>query len=83
MINIDQALLNPSEVFVSPHDVVSHQDLSHSQKVEVLRRWALDAQALQVAEDENMTAPPQQRSSRLDEVMNALHELGETLDPKS
>jgi hypothetical protein len=49
----------------------------------VLRRWALDAQALQVAEDENMTAPPHQRSNRLDEVMHALHELGENLDPKS
>jgi hypothetical protein len=54
-----------------------------AKKIEILRRWALDAQALQVAEDENMTAPPHQRSSRLDEVMKALHELGERLDPKS
>ena len=83
MIDIDQALLSPSEVFVSPNDVVHHQDLSRSQKIEILRRWALDAQALQVAEDENMTAPPHQRSNRLDEVMTALHELGERLDPKS
>ena len=53
MIDIDQALLSPSEVFVSPNDVVHHQDLSRSQKIEILRRWALDAQALQVAEDES------------------------------
>jgi hypothetical protein len=83
MINIDQALSNPSEVFVSPTDVMHHQELSRTQKIEVLRRWAQDAQALQVAEDENMTAPPHERSDRLDEVMKALHELGESLDPKS
>jgi hypothetical protein len=55
--------------------VRQHRDLSRSQKIDVLRRWAQDAQALEVAEDENMTAPPHQRSSRLDEVMKALHDL--------
>ena len=83
MIDIEQARLNPSAVFASPSEVLHHQDLSRTQKIEVLRRWAQDAQALQVAEDENMTAPPDQRSSRLDEVMKSLHELGAALDPKT
>ena len=47
------------------------------------KAFAQDAQALQVAEDENMTAPPQEPSSRLDEVMQALHDLDAELDPES
>ena len=83
MIDIDKAQLNPSEVFASPNEVLQHRDLSRTQKIEVLRRWAQDAQALQVAEDENMTAPPQQPSSCLDEVMQALHDLDAELAPES
>lgn len=83
MIDIDKARLNPAAIFASPNDVLHHRDLSRPQKIEVLRRWAQDAQALQVAEDENMTAPPQQPSSRLDEVMQALHDLHAELDPES
>jgi hypothetical protein len=83
MIDLDKARLNPSAIFASPNDVLHHRDLSRLQKIEVLRRWAQDAQALQVAEDENMTAPPQQPSSRLDEVMQALHDLDAELDPES
>jgi hypothetical protein len=83
MIDMDKALLSPSAVFASPSQVLHHQTLSRAQKIDILRRWALDAQALQVAEDENMTAPPQQRPSLLDEVMQALHDLDATLDPKS
>jgi hypothetical protein len=83
MIDMDQARLNPSAVFASPSDVLQHRDLSRTQKIDVLRRWAQDAQALQVAEDENMTAPPYQRSSQLDEVMKALHDLDAELNPES
>jgi len=57
MIDMDKALLSPSAVFASPNQVLHHQHLSRSQKIDILRRWALDAHALQVAEDENMTAP--------------------------
>ncbi len=83
MIDINQAMSNPSAVFASPHEVLHHQALSHQQKIEILRQWAQDAQALQVAEDESMTAPQTQPSSRLDDVMQALHELGEERDPAS
>jgi hypothetical protein len=83
MIDLDKARLNPSEVFASPNDILQHRELSRAQKIEVLRRWAQDAQALQVAEDENMTAPPQQPASRLDEVMKALHDLDAELAPES
>jgi len=83
MIDKNDALWNPSSVFASPQDVLKQQNLSRSQKVEVLRRWAQEAEALQVAEDENMTPPPEHGSSRLDEVIQALHELGEELDPNS
>jgi hypothetical protein len=83
MIDLEKARLNPSAIFASPNDVLHHRELSRTQKIEVLRRWAQDAQALQVAEDENMTAPPQQPSSRLDEVVQALHDLDADLDPES
>lgn len=82
MIDMDKARLNPSAVFASPNDVMQNRELSRSQKIDVLRRWAQDAQALQVADDENMTASPHQRSSRLDEIMKALHDLDAELNPE-
>ena len=83
MIDINQAMSNPSAVFASPNEVVHHQELSRDQKLEILRQWAQDEEALQVAEDESMSAPQNQRDSRLDDVMSALHDLGEERDPAS
>jgi hypothetical protein len=74
MIDLDHAMLHPAAVFATPGEVLQHADLSREQKIDILRRWALDARALQVAEDENMTAP-RPTPSRLDDVLKALHDL--------
>jgi len=67
--DIEQALTSPTAVFDAPTEVVDAPGLSTAQKIEILRRWELDARALQRATEENMTGgerPP------LDEVNAAL-----------
>lgn len=81
MIDIDYAMLNPSAVFDSPSEVLHHTDLSREQKIDILRRWALDARAMQVAEDENMTAP-RPTPSHLDDVLKALHAMDVEFHPE-
>jgi hypothetical protein len=73
--DIGRAMTSPSAVFDRPVEVLQRQDLSQTQKIEILKRWELDSRALQRATDESMSGgePPQ-----LDEVNDALL----TLDPK-
>jgi hypothetical protein len=73
--DIDRALTSPTAVFDHPEEVVEHTDLSLTEKIEILKRWELDARALQRATDESMGGgePP-----LLDEVNEALL----LLDPK-
>ena len=80
MIDVDQAMVNPSSVFDAPDAVCHSADLSREQKIDILRRWALDERAMQVAEDENMAAP-RPTSSRLDEILKVLHAMGEEFHP--
>ncbi len=77
MTDLDRALLNPASIFASPDEVLAHEDLSHQQKIEILRRWEYDERELQVAEEENMAGGP---SDMLDEILRALHELGAGVD---
>lgn len=72
---IEQAMISPTAVFDSPAEVVAAASLTAEQKVEILKRWELDARALQRATEENMSGgePP-----LLDEVNAALT----ALDPK-
>ncbi|NLY92778.1 MAG: hypothetical protein GXY23_02010 [Myxococcales bacterium] len=53
-IDRERALLNPSEVFGSPDELLAYEGLSRSEKIEILRRWAYEAAELSVAEDEGM-----------------------------
>lgn len=73
--DISRAMTSPTSVFDRPMEVLQRQDLSHTQKIEILKRWELDARALQRATDESMGGgePPD-----LDAVNKALLEL----DPK-
>ena len=66
-------MLNPALVFLGPEDVLQHDELTRTQKIEVLRRWKFDALQLQVAEEENMGS--EQPSDILDRVLQALHAL--------
>ena len=72
MININQALLDPSSVFFKPRDVLGCDELSKKQKVEILKRWEYDARELEVADEENMGGID---PDILDEILEALHEL--------
>jgi hypothetical protein len=77
MTDIDRALMDPTNVFRTPQKVLESQDLSHQQKIEVLRHWEYDVRELQVAEEENM---PGQSRIALDEILKALRELGAGVD---
>lgn len=73
-MNLQQALDDPSSVFAAPADVVRSGEMSREQKIQILRGWEYEARTLEVAQDENMMGG---RSSRLAEVLDALHALGE------
>lgn len=73
-MNLQQALDDPSSCFASPADVVRSAEITHAEKTQILRRWEYDARLLEVAQEENMTGGT---ASRLQEVLDALHALGE------
>ena len=70
--DVERAMVSPVMVFDHPSEVVSSVDLTQNEKIELLKRWELDARALQRASDENMTGgePPE-----LDAVNEALARL--------
>jgi hypothetical protein len=75
MVDIEQALLDPTSVFGHPKDVLSHPELTREQKIEILRRWAYDAKELEVADEENMHHETRNEDI-LDDILQALNELG-------
>lgn len=75
-IDLDRALTNPALEFDNPKDVLTAVGLSTAQKIEILKRWELDARALQRATDESMGGGEE---PRLDEVNEALA----VLDPEN
>ena len=72
-IDLRQAMLDPTVVFHDPEEVLQQDDLTRSQKIEILRRWKYDALQLQVAEEENMGG--EEPSDILDRVLEALRAL--------
>lgn len=77
-IDLNVAMVDPAAAFDTPEDVVNHHDLTHEQKVEILRRWEYDAHEVEVAEEEGMrNGPP---SDLLDRIIRALHELGAAIE---
>ncbi len=78
MIDVTKAMLDPSMVFNEPNDVVASNELTRDQKIEILRRWEIDAHALEVAEDEAGTAVL--GPEMFDRVVQALHTLGAERD---
>ncbi|MDJ0896162.1 MAG: hypothetical protein QNJ92_13550 [Alphaproteobacteria bacterium] len=80
MIDVQQAMLDPTSAFKDPTEVVSDENLSRDQKVEILRRWEYDAHQLEVAEEEAGMAV--RRPDMFDRVLQALHTLGVELDPE-
>lgn len=70
--DVERAMISPVMVFDSPLEVVTSVDLTRQEKIELLKRWELDARALQRASDENMTGGEQ---PPLDAVNEALAKL--------
>jgi hypothetical protein len=71
-MDLEQAKLNPASVFASPGAVCEAAELTHAQKIEILRRWEYDARELQVATEENMG---EDSGQLLDAVLAARHRL--------
>lgn len=69
--DVDSAVRDPADYFEFPIDVVRDPRFTKVEKQRILESWALDAQLLSQAEDENMPGedPP------LQEVKLALLEL--------
>ena len=78
MIDVKQAMLDPTSVFKDPADVVADENLSRDQKIEILRRWEYDARELEVAEEEAGMAVL--CPDMFDRVVQALHTLGAKRD---
>jgi len=53
--DIDTILKDPGKHYATPRDVVAAGDLTADEKRRILDSWALDAQLLSVAEEENMS----------------------------
>jgi len=71
-MDFEKAKLNPAAVFKSPQEIVSIQELSREQKIDILQRWEEDATALEVAEEEGMPGP---QPKLLQPIRDALHAL--------
>ena len=72
-LDLERALLDPASSFDAPQDVVQSPDLSRTQKIEILCRWAYDARELAVAEEEGMVGG--EPTNDLDAVVAALNNL--------
>ncbi|HEY8163333.1 MAG: hypothetical protein ACR650_08535 [Methylocystis sp.] len=69
---IEKALISPASVFDIPAEVVETKALAKIMKIEILKRWELDARALLRASEENMAGG---KPSDIDAVNEALTEL--------
>jgi len=79
-IDVEMALTDPAKVFGEPMAVVHTPGLSYQEKLDILRRWEVDARLMQVAEEEGMTGG---ETDRLGSVGRALLALGEPKSPGS
>ena len=71
-MDFEKAKLNAAAVFKSPQEVVSSQELSRKQKIEILQRWEQEAMSMEVAEEEGMPGP---QPKLLQPIRDALHTL--------
>ena len=75
---IETIIKDPSKHFRAPREVVADRTLTRDEKRRVLDSWALDAQLLAVAEEENMAGKDR---PGLRDVKLALLELENAGDP--
>lgn len=70
--SIEVIIKDPVKHFRAPREVVADKQLTREEKRRILESWALDAQLIAVADEENMSGP---RRPGLREVKLALLEL--------
>lgn len=70
--SIEAILKDPAKHFRAPREVVADARLTPAEKRRVLESWAVDAQLIAVADEENMTGPER---PHLRDVKLALLEL--------
>jgi len=73
MVDMVKAKSNPARVFTFPHQVTEERNLTHKEKVEILKSWEYDARELQVATEENMLGS---NAELLDNILRELEKLG-------
>jgi len=71
-ISFERALCDPAAVFASPDEVLAETHLTQLEKLEILKRWAQDADRLAASEYEGMGGGEPSRQSRVLEALNAL-----------
>jgi hypothetical protein len=87
MIDFEEALAAPAEVFDRPEAVLEADGLTQEQKVQVLTQWSHDLRELLVATDENMPRldggdrAPEAVSEVLSKVEGVLSKLGAEARP--
>lgn len=75
----EDALTDVAKVFADPNDILGAEDLSHQQKVKLLRQWEFDLRENLVASEESMTSettPEGQSAELLRGVRKALISMG-------
>lgn len=70
--NINDALVDPGRIFGTPENVVSDPRLDRSVKLEILRKWHLDAKSLSTAESEGMSGDGPSMLSRVQQAIDRL-----------
>lgn len=80
MVNVEQAIMDPSHFFNRPTDIVRDNSLTRDDKILILRSWAYDEREMAVAEEENMLGLDSDKENILDEILKSLHELGANAD---
>lgn len=74
----DELMKDPEREFREPRHLIEDQELSDTQKIQLLINWRLDLLELQRATEENMagTNDSGEVAERLKQVTDALEDLG-------
>lgn len=72
-IDVEKALVDPASEFDRPEAVLAAPGIGRREKLEILKRWRLDAELLSVADGEGMSG--KDPASLLRRVDQALHSL--------
>jgi hypothetical protein len=75
----EDALVDVGKCFTNPNDILGAEDLSHQQKVKLLKQWEFDLRENLVASEENMTSemtPEGHSAELLRGVRKALISMG-------